>query len=84
MKSFILLIIGIVVAVVVIGGVAAIHLLNEAGMSVDEVNSDTIGRIVDKVSNVASSGGSGSSDSSGESVVDKVSDVVSEIGRAHV
>ena len=77
MKGFILLVIGIVVAVVVIGGVAAIHLLNEVGMSVDELGSDTIGKVVDKVSNVASSGGSGSSDSSsGGSVVDKVSEEI--------
>lgn len=76
MKGFILLIIGIVVAIVVIGGASAVYFLNEAGIGVDEMNSDTINKVVDKVSNVASSD---SSDSSyDESAFDKVSDIVSE------
>ena len=76
MKGFILLVIGIIVAIVVIGGASAFYFLNQAGISVDEVNSDTIGNVVDKVSNVASSQ---SSDSSSDgSVLDKVNDVVSE------
>ena len=76
MKGFILLIIGIIVAIVVVGGAAAFHFLNDVGIAVDEVNSDTIGNVVDKVSNVASSE---SSDSSSDgSVLDKVNDIVSE------
>ena len=76
MKGFILLIIGIVVAIVVIGGVSAFYFLNQAGIGVDEVNSDTINKVVDKVSNVASSESSDSS--SDESILDNVNDIVSE------
>ena len=76
MKGFILLVIGIIVAVVVIGGISAVHFLNEAGAGVDDLNPDIINKVVDKVSNVESSGSSDSS--SGGSALDKVGDIVSE------
>ena len=65
MKSFILLIIGIIAAVLIIGGVAAFSVMHELGMGIDEVDSSTVGKVMDKVSNVASSGSS--DDSSGSS-----------------
>ena len=79
MKGFILLILGIIVAVIVVGGVGAFHVMNEMGISVDDIGSDTVNDVVDKVSNIQSSGGSDSSGSSSDgSIVDKVGDIVSE------
>ncbi|WP_292892759.1 flagellar protein, FliL [Methanobrevibacter sp.] len=73
MKSFILVILAIIAVVVVAGGATAFHVMSEAGID----NSNSIGDIMDKVSNVASSESS-SSGSSGGSVMDKVGDIVSE------
>ena len=79
MKGFILVIIGIIVAVLVVGGAVAYHVMSEAGMGIDDVDSSTVGKIADKVSNVASSDSSeSSSDDSDSSIADKVSDIVSE------
>ena len=77
MKGFILVILAIIAVVIVGGGAAALHVMNEAG--VENINSDTVDDMIDKVSNVASSGSSDSGSSSDDgSVVDKVSDIVSE------
>ena len=76
MKGFILLIVGIIAAVLVVGGATAVHFMNELGVGIEDVDSSTVSEVVDKVSNVASS--DSSSSSSGDSVVDKVSDIVSE------
>ena len=73
MKGFILAILAIIAVVIVVGGATALHVMNEAG--IENVDSSNVGDIMDKVSNVASSD---SSESSGGSVIDKVSDVVSE------
>ena len=73
MKGFILAILAIIAVVIVVGGAAALHVMNEAG--IDNVDSSSVGDIMDKVSNVASSD---SSDSSEGSVIDKASDIVSE------
>ena len=78
MKGFILLIIGIIAAVLVVGGATAVHFMNELGVGVDDIDSNTVSDVVDKVSNVASSGSSESSSGSGNSIVDDVSDIVSE------
>jgi hypothetical protein len=79
MKGFILLILGIIVALIVAGGATAFYFMHEAGIGIDEVDADTVSNVVDKVSNVASSQSSDSSDSSDEgSVIDEVSDIVSE------
>lgn len=78
MKGIILLGIVIIGAVIVGGGAAAYHFLNEAGVDVDDINSDTINDVVDKVSDAASSDSSSSDDSSDKSVVDKASDIVKE------
>ena len=78
MKGFILLIIGIIGAVLVVGGATAVHFMNELGVGVEDIDSNTVSDVVDKVSNVASSGSSESSSGSGNSIVDDVSDIVSE------
>ena len=75
MKGFILIVIGIIVAVLVVGGAVAFHVLSEKGIDIANVDSSSVGEVMDKVSNVESSDDSGSS---GNSVVDKVSDIVSE------
>ena len=74
MKGFILAILAIIAVVIVVGGATALHVMNEAG--IDNVDSSSVGDIMDKVSNVASSDSSDSS--SGGSVIDKASDIVSE------
>ena len=71
MKGFILLILGIIAVVLVVGGVAAVHVMHEIG--IEEVNTDTVSRIIDKVFNIQSSE---SSDSSGSG--NAVSDIVKE------
>ena len=78
MKGFILVILAIIAAVIVVGGVGAFHVMSEAGIMGDG-DSGSVGELVDKVSNIASSGSSDSGSSgSGGSVIDKVSDIVSE------
>ena len=76
MKGFILVILAIIAVVIVAGGAAALHVMNQAGIGIEDINPSNVGDVVDKVSNVASS--DSSSSSSGDSVVDKVSDIVSE------
>ena len=76
MKGFILVIFAISAVVIVAGGAAALHVMSQAGIGIEDINPSNVGDVVDKVSNVASS--DSSSSSSGDSVVDKVSDIVSE------
>jgi len=68
MKSFILVLVGLV-ALLVVGGVAAYSFMNELGVNMENIDSGSIEKIKDKVSNVASSESSSSSDG----------DIVSEI-----
>ena len=76
MKGFILVILAIIAVVIVAGGAAALHVMSQAGIGIEDINPSNVGDVVDKVSNVASS--DSSSSSSCDSVVDKVSDIVSE------
>ena len=77
MKGFILAILVIIVAVIVIGGAAAFHVMGELGLG--DGDSNLMDNVMDKVSNVASSDSSSSdSSSNGGSVMDKVNDIVSE------
>ena len=76
MKGFILVILAIIAVVIVAGGAAALHVMSQAGIGIEDINPSNVGDVVDKVSNVASS--DSSSSSSGDSVVDKVNDIVSE------
>ena len=74
MKSFILVLIGLIAAVLIVGGVAAYSFMNELGVNMENIDSNTIGEIKDKVSNVASSEGSSSSSDG---------DIVSEIVKSN-
>ena len=76
MKGFILLIIGIIVAVLVIGGASAVYVMHNMGIDVNDLNSNTLQEAVNKVSNIQSSGSSGSS--SGDDSGNIINDIVSE------
>ena len=71
MKSFIIILLGIIVALLLVGGAVAYSFMNELGVNMDDMDSNIFEKIKDKVSNVASSESS-SSQSGG-------SDIVSEI-----
>lgn len=75
MKSFILVILGIIVAVLVIGGAVAYSFMNEMGVGVEDIDSSTVEKLADKVSNVASSS---NSDDSSDDDSSQDSDIVSE------
>lgn len=74
MKGFIVVILGIVVALLVVGGVAGYVVMNDAANDYGGMG-DLIHKIFDKVSNVESSDSSGDG---GSSVVSKVGDKVKE------
>ena len=74
MKSFILLVLGIIVVVLVVGGVAAVSVMHE--MDIEDFNADAVGKIVDKVFNIHSSGSSDSSSGSGNIVEEIVKEEV--------
>ena len=76
MKGFILVILAIIAAVLVVGGAMAYHVMNEAGIGIDELDSKIVDKIFDKVNNVESSESSNSN--SEGSIVDTVNDIVSE------
>lgn len=78
MKGFILVILGIIVAVLVVGGATAYHVIAESGIAEDNLDSGSVSELIDKVSNVASSDNSYSDSSSSESIADKVNDIVNE------
>lgn len=75
MKSFIVIVLGIIVALLVIGGAVAYTFMNEMGVGIDDIDSGTVEKLTDKVSNVASSG---SSDGSSDDDSSEDSDIVSE------
>lgn len=71
MKSFILVILGIIVAVLLVGGVVGYNMVKN--VEVDSVSDDSsVGNLVDKVSSVASSGSS-------DDLVSDASDIVSDV-----
>lgn len=72
MKSFIVILLGIIVALLVVGGAVAYSFIDNLGVNMENIDSNDIEKIKDKVSNVASSESSYSS-SSGDS------DIVSEV-----
>ena len=74
MKSFILILLGIIVALLVVGGAVAYSFMNELGVNMENIDSNDMEKLKDKVSSVASSE---SSDSSSDSQ-SADSDVVSE------
>ena len=76
MKGFILLILGIIVAVLVVGGVAAIHVMHEAG--IEDIGADSVNTLMDKMFNSHSSESSDSSSGSDSSNSGNVVDIVKE------
>lgn len=76
MKGFILLIIGVIAAILVIGGASAFYFMHELGINADDVDSSSVDDVVDKVSNVVSSGSSDSSSDEGSGNI--IDDIVSE------
>ena len=69
MKSFILILLGIIVALLIVGSAVAYSFMNESGDNMDENDSNIIEKIKDKASNVASLESSQSDDG----------DIVSEV-----
>lgn len=79
MKSFILIVISIIAVIIIVGGVTALHIMNEAGIGVDDLDSNSIDNLINKVSNVASSDNSNSGDSSSDkSLMGDLGDIVNE------
>lgn len=76
MKGFILLIIGVIAAILILGGASAFYFMHELGVSADDVDSSSVNDVVDKVSNVVSSGSSDSSSDEGSGNI--IDDIVSE------
>ncbi|MDO5860218.1 flagellar protein, FliL [Methanobrevibacter sp.] len=76
MKSFIIIVLGIIVALLIVGGAVAYSFMNELGDNMNDGNSDIIGKVKDKVSSVASSESSDSSSSSQSGDSDIVSEEV--------
>ena len=74
MKSFILILLGIIAALLIVGGAVAYSFMNELGVNMENIDSNDMEKLKDKVSSVASSE---SSDSSSDSQ-SADSDVVSE------
>ena len=79
MKSFILVVISIIAIIIIVGSVTALHIMNEAGIGVDDLDSNSIDNLINKVSNVASSDNSNSGDSSSDkSLMNDLGDIVNE------
>ena len=72
MKSFILILLGIIVAVLLVGSAVAYSFMNELGVNMENIDSNTVEKIKNKVSNVASSESSSSSQSSDSDIVSEV------------
>ena len=75
MKGFIVVVLGIIAALLIVGGAVAYSFMNELGVNMEDIDSNTIDKIKDKVSNVASSESSDSpsaSSSEGSNIVDEV------------
>ena len=75
MKGFIVVVLGIIAALLIVGGAVAYSFMNELGVNMEDIDSKTRDIIKDKVSNVASSESSDSpsaSSSEGSNIVDEV------------
>ena len=75
MKGFIVVVLGIIAALLIVGGAVAYSFMNELGVNMEDIDSNTIDKIKDKVSNVASSESSDSpsaSSSEASNIVDEV------------
>lgn len=76
MKGFIVVVLGIIVALLLVGGAVAYSFMNESGVIMENMDSNTLDKIKDKVSNVASSESSDSQSASSSEGSDIVSEVV--------
>lgn len=76
MKSFILILLGIIAALLIVGGAVAYSFMNELGVNMENIDSNDIENLKDKVSSVASSESSDSSSSSQSADSDIVSEEV--------
>lgn len=73
MKNVFLILLGIIVALLVAGGVIAYSFMNELGVNMQDIDSNTFEKVKDKVSDVASS------ESSQEGSQSQDTDIVSEV-----
>lgn len=76
MKGFILVILAIIVAVLVVGGVMAHQIMNEEGIGIQEVGSKIVDKLLNKVNNVESS--ESSKTNTEGNIMKDVSDIVNE------
>ena len=72
MKTFILVLLGLIVALLVIGGAVAYSVMNEMGVNMEDMDSNVFEKVKNKVSNVASSESSDSSQSGDSNIVSEV------------
>ena len=59
MKGFVLIILGIIAALLIIGGAVAYSFMNEFGVNMEDIDSNTVDKIKDKVSDVSQSSSEG-------------------------
>ena len=76
MKGFILVILAIIVAVLVAGGLMAHQIMNEEGIGIQEVGSKIVDKLLNKVNNVESS--ESSKTNTEGNIMKDVSDIVNE------
>ena len=76
MKSFIVVLLGIIVVLLIVGGAVAYSFMNDLGVNMNNIDSSDIENVKDKVSSVASSESSDSSKNSQSADSDIVSEEV--------
>lgn len=81
MKGFILVILCIIGALLIVGGAVAYSFMSELGVNMENMDSNTINNIKDKVIDVASSDSSSSSSGSQSGGSDIVSEIIKSNGQ---
>ena len=76
MKGFILVILAIIAAVLVAGGVMAYQIMNEEGIGIQDLDSKIVDKLLNKVNNVESSESSNTNTEG--NIMKDVSDIVNE------
>ena len=76
MKGFILVILAIIVAVLVAGGLMAHQIMNEEGIGIQDLDSKIVDKLLNKVNNVESSESSNTNTEG--NIMKDVSDIVNE------
>ena len=82
MKSFILILLGVIVALLIVGGAVAYSFINESGVNMENIDSNAIEKVKNKVSNVASSESSSSASQDGD-IVSEVVKFNAQNGEGH-